>query len=291
MTRSRDGTAGNGRIGVSADACPKLAPFLTTAVGTGFSHVEIRILDVDPTAPMHTPAWRDEVRNAASDQGLTLSVHAVAGLNLAEKLPRLRRVSIDILEETVTQAAHLGAAWVTVHLGTCGLSSDHPKTRDRLAIAIESIEEALRRTTGCTVALAIENMVHFPETARHCHLGSSPAEFMALAALRSDPRVRTLFDLGHSVIARDAAWAECLLDAMSDDLVATHLHWNDRTHDRHWALTTEATRDAPFLGRLRAREGEFIAIFENHSLEEAITASNVWRSLGNRTVFMENFDA
>ena len=56
----------------------------------GVRHLEMRIDDVDAHGPMYDAGFRRALSRLRSDEGLTLSFHALSGVNLAEKIARLR---------------------------------------------------------------------------------------------------------------------------------------------------------------------------------------------------------
>jgi sugar phosphate isomerase/epimerase len=269
------------RYGVTSGHSQDWLAFLETAAQCGFAHVELRAFDAEPEAPIYDPRYLEAIRGFTRTHGMRLSVHVVSGINLAEKLPRLRRVSVDILLGTMEAAEYLGADWVTVHLGSAGFNNDSQQKRKRLDLAAESLRTVLEETKGMCVNLAVENLVRIPADKRHCRMGDSPADFAYLFECLASERLRTVFDLGHSVVESAEADALSLLEALSGRLIGMHVHWNHHLHDEHGSVGTEALRECPRLldRTVQLIRAGTVPVFESFSMGEVASSLEFFQSL------------
>ncbi len=249
-----------------------------------YRHIEFRVLEAEPHAKVLVPSYLHDVRVRCEDYGATCSMHAVPGINLSEKVARLRRVSTDILTETVHAAHGLGAKWVTVHLGSCGFQGQWAKKRSRMDDAAESIMAVLDRTAGSEVSVAIENLPAMPTSARCCKVGDCPADFLYIRGLLPKERVLTVFDCGHAVLEKSEDEAIELAASMGPAVVSTHIHSNSGYDDEHGPV------DAIALGRfaklwslvVELISRGAIALLESYSLQEsALSLASIQTILGS----------
>jgi sugar phosphate isomerase/epimerase len=225
-------------LGVCCKKGNEWLDYLAKIVGHGFEHIELNIADVSPRSPIYDPVYRKRVKRAVHELGLGLSLHCVGGINLAEKVDRIRQVSLDIVCEAVEVADDLGARWLTLHLGTAGISNAHPeRKRSRLEIVIDSIEQILTRTAGCPVMLGLENLPRLLPVQALSRLGDCAEEFETVLARLASPRVGVVFDIGHARINRPAKrYVRDFLAAVGPRVLGFHLHWNDSLEDLHAPL-------------------------------------------------------
>ncbi|HEX3483070.1 MAG TPA: sugar phosphate isomerase/epimerase family protein [Kofleriaceae bacterium] len=258
--------------------------YLARLDGHGFEHVELTIGDASPSSPAYDPGYRQRVRRAIGELGLGVSLHCAGGTNLAEKVERIRRVSLDIACEAVEIADDLGARWVTLHLGTAGISNGQAdRKRARLALVVDSVAQILARTAGSRVILGLENLPRLPDVQALSRLGDCAEEFAIVLAQLESPRVGVVFDIGHARIHRPAdRHVRDFLAAVAPRVVGFHLHWNDSCEDLHAPLAL-GERDE-LDGYLDAVGADLAhpapVLLECHALSDNLASAAVLRALG-----------
>jgi sugar phosphate isomerase/epimerase len=271
-------------LGVCCKKGNEWLDYLARLDGHGFEHIELNIADVSPRSPIYDPAYRQRVKRAVSELGLGLSLHCVGGTNLAEKVDRIRQVSLDIVCEAVEVADDLGARWLTLHLGTAGISNAHPeRKRARLGLVADSIEQILARTAGSQVMLGLENLPRLLPVQALSRIGDCAEELEAVLARLASPRVGVVFDIGHARINRPAdRYVRDFLAVVGPRVLGFHLHWNDGIEDIHAPLD-DRERDE-LCGYLDAIGAQLThpapVLLECHSLSENLASAAVLRQLG-----------
>jgi sugar phosphate isomerase/epimerase len=240
----------------------------------GLAHVEVRVDDLDEMVPGRRTAHADALAQMRAELGVSLSVHAFQGLNLGEKVGRVRAAIIDLVEEQLDFGERAGAAWLTLHLGTCGFGRTSPAKRDRLMIGAESVDTLLRRTAGMSVRIGLENLVRLPPEHSKCYLGDGLDDLRVLLDALPAPRMGVVFDTGHAAIDPERPVAE-FLAALRPWLLALHLHANDGFADQHAPLTDDWLRGHPGLADelVGAADAGVPLVLEHHDLDP------VWRGV------------
>lgn len=270
-------------LGVCCKKGNEWLDYLGRLDGHGFEHIELNIADVSPRSPIYDPAYRARVKRAVGELGLGVSLHCIGGTNLAEKVDRIRQVSLDIACEAVEVADALGARWVTLHLGTAGISNADPaRKRTRLALVVDSIEQILARTAGSTVQLGLENLPRLPETQALSRLGDCAEELAIVLGGLPSPRVGVVFDLGHARINRPTdQHVRDFLAAVGARVIGFHLHWNDGREDLHAPLEIAARDElCGYLAAIgRSLHHPAPVLLECHSLADNLACADVLRQL------------
>jgi sugar phosphate isomerase/epimerase len=270
-------------LGVCCKKGNEWLDYLARLGGHGFEHIELNIADVSPRSPIYDPAYRDRVKHATEDLGLGVSLHCLGGTNLAEKVDRIRQVSLDIACEAVEVADALGARWLTLHLGTAGISNADPaRKRARLDVVVDSIERILARTAGSGVMLGLENLPRLPAEQALSRLGDCAEELAIVLTRCTSPRVGVVFDLGHARINRPGdGYVRDFLAAVGPRIIGFHLHWNDSREDLHAPL--DAGECAELCGYLAAIDEQLDhpapVLLECYSLSDNLACAAVLREL------------
>ncbi len=256
------------------------------AASAEFRHVELRLDGADDVAPPagETPA---QVRAVADRAGVSLSVHAPSGLNLGEKVGRIRRESESIFLETLELASSLGARWVTTHLGSCSLSQRGPRRDTRLEYAAGAVASLLKRSDTLGIDLAVENLPVRPAVAERSYLGDSLADFQALFARVDHPRLKVIFDVGHALIRSDAYAALSLLKNLGERVVGFHVHQNDGQRDEHECLSPSGVSQPGYVELCRevcelADRRDAAIVFELRDLDAAVESRRLWNMVAKR---------
>lgn len=202
-----------------------------------FSHVELYVQDVDKKeSPIFNNTLLKEIRAIAKEKNLTLSLHCLMGINLGEKVKRLRQASIDIVKDTLCAADQMDALWTTIHLGTAGVINGDIKKFDRLQFVADSINEITNEHFCSKVGL--ENAFAVPNNTRPTRLGDSPEEFDYLfSKIEHEKAVGIILDFGHArIIANNfnKYW-----EKLQSHILACHMHWNNGVLDQHKPLLEE----------------------------------------------------
>lgn len=201
----------------------------------GLAHLEVRVDDVERSSLLFSESYQAELARICADLGLTLSVHSFAGVNLAEKVPRVRQCCVELFVEQMNFCDRVGAEWLTVHAGTCGFGAGDARKQARLSIASEAIAEVLERTAGTAVRIGIENVERLPAGLSKTYLGDCLLELNTLYSALPE-RAGFVFDAGHANLnpQRDAT---SLFAELQDRLLSVHVHANDGRRDLHTALS------------------------------------------------------
>lgn len=198
-------------------------------------HLEMRIDDIEKDSIMYSAAFRRELRSFCNGEGLSLSIHAFAGINLAEKIGRLRQHCVELHLEQMEFCEAVGARWLNLHLGTCGFSQDAERKASRLALAAESIDRLINETIGSPVGLGLENVERLPSGLKKAYLGDCLAELKAILDNGGD-RIGAVFDIGHANLNPEREPAD-LLAELEHRLWGVHVHANAGATDEHAPLT------------------------------------------------------
>jgi deoxyribonuclease-4 len=174
--------------------------------------------------------------------------HASYLINLAAPAPGARRQAIDAFTDELERGEALGLACLVIHPG----SHRGEGVAAGLARVTEAVDESLRRTEGCHIAVALENTAGGGHT-----VGRTLAELGALVRRSNRPeRVGVCLDTCHLFAAgydirRPAGWRavldECDAEIGLDRILAFHL--NDARSSLGSGLDRHEHIGAGFLGR------------------------------------------
>lgn len=233
------------------------------------AHLEVRVDDVERSSLLFSESYQAELARIRADLGLTLSVHSFAGVNLAEKVPRVRQCCVDVFVEQMNFCHRVGAEWLTVHAGTCGFGAGDVRKQVRLSIAAEAMAEVLERTARTPVRIGIENVERLPAGLSKAYLGDCLLELNELYSALPG-RTGFVFDAGHANLNPERDPASLLLE-LRKRLLSMHVHANDGLRDLHAALSAgwvEANRTL-VEAMLRAGVQGCPLIVEHYSIESA----------------------
>ncbi len=205
MTDIRD------RIGI--DAGDKLATedAVEWAVANGVRYIDTRI-DIAPNAlERFTEPVCTAIRERCADAGVTLGLHTLSAVNIAEVSPFLRDATDAYLRAYIDVAARLNAAWVEVHAGY-HFSDDKP-------LRMEAGLERLKRATGYAeekgVQLLLENLNAEPAQAEVNYLAHNVEECLYYFDAITSPALRWSFTINHATLVPEGIAG--FLDAMPVD--------------------------------------------------------------------------
>lgn len=148
------------------------------------------------------------IRDRLSETGVTLGLHTLSAVNIAEVSPFLRDAADQYLRAYIDAARRLGAEWVEVHAGY-HFTSD----RDlRMAAGRERLKHAVGYAEEQGVLLSLENMNWEPDLAEVHYLGHTVEECLYyFDAIQSD-HLRWSFTINHATLVPEGITG--FLDAM-----------------------------------------------------------------------------
>lgn len=246
---------------------------------TFFRHVELNIYDVSKASLIYDKKYLDSLIALGKKKEISFSVHALDGINLGEKIDRIRECSVIILAEALRIAEYIGAKWVTVHLGTAGFSSkDREKKWKRLNLAIQSLNQAIQISSTTKVKLAVENLYQYRSEKAKSKLGDSPEEISyVLSNVCEKERVAFLCDVGHAnILTSIETMMNQYCNGLNEAIIAAHVHFNNGVEDTHESLDKYGVKCKPVLSYLYDlyKRGGFL-VFESYSLEENMSSRKV----------------
>src|SRR5262245_54237423 len=147
------------RIGIDVGTKLPIEDAIGWAARHGVKSIDVQT-DIAPNALESFDDVRcKSVRHASTTFGISLALHTLSAVNVAEISPYMRQAADEYLKAYVTLAARLNAKWVIVH-GGYHFTSDM-KMRKEAAIARLAHAVALAEKLG--VQLLLENLNGEPE--------------------------------------------------------------------------------------------------------------------------------
>nr|WP_232423696.1 sugar phosphate isomerase/epimerase [Haladaptatus paucihalophilus] len=194
----------------------------------GLSHVELRkgYLDVrsDPPSP-------DRLRRIADDHGVTYTVHMPhRDCNLGNQNERLRRASVEAVEESLDLAADIEAGGVVVHGGSVRTRYPERAQEHGREQAVRSIRECINYAEEVEVPVCLENQRDKPSSRRNTAVPDRIAAFADDIGIDSE-YFRFTLDVGHAKAT--GVPYEAFVERFGDRIHVAHLHDNDGTGDDH----------------------------------------------------------
>lgn len=246
---------------------------------TFFDHVELNIYDVSKASLIYDKKCLDNLIALGKKKGISFSVHALDGINLGEKIDRIRECSVMILAEALKIAEYIEAKWVTVHLGIAGFSSkDREKKWKRLNLVIQSLNQAIQISETTKVKLAVENLYQYSSEKAKSKLGDSPEEIAyVLNNVCEQDRVAFLCDVGHAnILTSIEKMMNQYCNGFNEAIIAAHVHFNNGVEDTHESLEKYEVECKPVLSYLYDiyRRGG-ILVFESYSLDENMESRKI----------------
>ncbi|WP_240420358.1 sugar phosphate isomerase/epimerase family protein [Paenibacillus periandrae] len=256
--------------------------FLESEQNLDFTHIELYSSDVSPESYMFDHSYLTKVKETSSKKNYSLSLHAIQGINLGEKVRRLRNVSRDIVIETLYCGEYIDAKWVTIHLGTAGFSSERiDKKKHRLDLVIETLHEILEVTKNLKINIAIENLPRCPPSFAKTRLGDSKEEFEYIFSHIKSERLKMLFDIGHArILECESNTVNQFIEKVFDRILAFHLHWNDKYEDSH--LPLDDSSKIVLLKILQYLLSDRPLLFECYSRQDNLKSAKILRSLQDK---------
>jgi sugar phosphate isomerase/epimerase len=181
------------RIGIDLNRRMKLAPGLELAARHGIRYIDI-CLDPDPDLLDARHPRVAELRDRLASSGVTLGLHTLSSMNVAEDCPFLAEAADAYLAAYIKSARALGAGWVIVH-GGYHFTADK---RERMEVATARLARAAKVAESEGMTLLLENMNPEPEAAEVKYLVHDVDEAEFYFSRLTSPAVKWAFTSNHA---------------------------------------------------------------------------------------------
>lgn len=199
------------------------------AAELGFSRVDFNA-DGPPNYPgTFTTSRVRDVRALAARHGITIGIHSLSAVNMAEITPVMAAAANEYGRQNVELAAMLGATHVVVH-GGFHFSSDIDA---RFDASIARLKRTLKLAEGRGIELHFENHNAEPEHAEIRYIPHTVAEMQRFMTAVSSPSLRWACNVGHAMLVPDGF--EGFLAAFGADLIGhVRLHDTNGLWEEHF---------------------------------------------------------
>jgi len=181
------------RIGVDLNRRIGLEPGLDWAFERGIKFLDI-CLDPDPDLlDPANPRLRDAKARLA-DHGVTLGLHTLSSMNVAENCPFLSDAADGYLEAYIRSARAIGAGWVIVH-GGYHFTADK---QERMEVAVARLQRLSKVAENEGMTILLENMNPEPKDAEVKYLVHDVEEAKFYFSQLHSPALRWAFTANHA---------------------------------------------------------------------------------------------
>jgi sugar phosphate isomerase/epimerase len=196
------------RIGIDIGVKRSVEAGITWAAENGVHYVDFR-LDTGPDSfAAFTPERCEAIRDHADARGVTVGLHTLSAVNIAEFSPHLAEGADQYLRTYIDIAKAIDAAWVEVHAGY-HFTSD---VAQRMAVGRERLKRAVGYAETQGVVLLLENMNWEPEHAEVHYLAHNLEECHYYFDAIDSPHLRWAFTVNHAILVPEG------IDGFIDDM-------------------------------------------------------------------------
>lgn len=182
------------RIGIDIGVKTSIEDGISWAAANAVRFVDFR-LDTGPDAFARlTPARCQAIRQQAEQVGVTIGLHTLSAVNIAEFSPHLAEAADQYLRSYIDIAKLIDAGWVEVHAGY-HFSSD---VEQRMAAGLQRLKRAVDYAETQGVTLLLENLNWEPEHAEVHYLAHNLAECHYYFDAIDSPHLRWAFTVNHA---------------------------------------------------------------------------------------------
>ncbi|MGE3913664.1 MAG: sugar phosphate isomerase/epimerase family protein [Chloroflexota bacterium] len=146
-----------------------------------------------------TPERVQQVRRLAEQHGITLGIHSLSAVNMAEITPVMAAAADEYVRQNIELAHALGATHVVFH-GGFHFSSD---VEARFAASIARLKLAVQLAEERGIELHFENHNAEPEHAEIRYIPHTVAETRRFFDDVSSPKLRWACNVGHAMLVPD----------------------------------------------------------------------------------------
>lgn len=167
--------------------------------------------------PSHfSNSGRVHLRNLLANLSIESTLHATSwDLNISSLNPTIRKMSTDLVKESIDLAADIESRLVVIHPGR--LSSSKGEGQETHSILVEVLRELVQKAESRGILLALENMEQRPR-----EVVTTPTDLRTLIEEVGSPRLVGLVDIAHANTVSDPA--QFLRECLS---VLGHVHISD----------------------------------------------------------------
>ena len=198
---------------------------LEQAVELGFTRVDFNADKPEDYPATFTPERIAAVRRLAERHGLTIGIHTLSAINMAEITPVLHAAIDRYLLDTFDLAQALGCAYVICH-GGYHFGGDREA---RLRTAIDRMQRAAEWAEKRGIDIYFENHNTEPDEAEIHYMPRDVAETRLFFDAVRSPRFKWAFNVGHAHLVPDGL--DGFLDAFGVENIG-QVRLND-THGRY----------------------------------------------------------
>lgn len=181
------------RIGVDLNRRIGLDEGLDWAIRNGVRYLDI-CLDPDPDLLDPRNPRLTQARQRLRDNGITLGLHTLSSMNVAENCPFLSEAADAYLAAYLRSAQAIGAGWVIMH-GGYHFTADK---QERMEIAVERLARMCRIAEEEGSTILLENMNPEPTDAEVKYLVHDVEEAKFYFANLTSPALRWAFTSNHA---------------------------------------------------------------------------------------------
>lgn len=160
---------------------------------------EFYFLDFNADAgPNHMDGWDDErvrnVRRTCERTGISIGLHTLSAVNIAEYSPYVSRAADEYLRASVDLANRLGCRWTVVHAGYHFSSDVEARTR----AALERLKRTAQYAADTGARIILENLNKEPEHAEVNYMAHTVEELRGYFDQIPTERLGWAFTVNHS---------------------------------------------------------------------------------------------
>jgi sugar phosphate isomerase/epimerase len=181
------------RIGIDLNQRMGLEPGLDFAIENDVRFLNI-CLDPDPELLDPKNPRLGEAKARLKDNGLTLGLHTLSAMNVAEGSPFLDKAADDYLAAYIRSAKAIGAGWVIMH-GGYHFTADKEM---RMDLAVARLQRAAKIAEDEGVKIHLENMNPEPAGAEVKYLVHDVDEAVYYFQRLTSPAIRWVFTTNHA---------------------------------------------------------------------------------------------
>lgn len=196
------------RIGIDIGVKKAVEEGITWAAEHGIHYVDFRLETGPDSFAAFTLERCEAIRDHADASGVTIGLHTLSAVNIAEFSPHLAEGADQYLRTYIDIAKAIDADWVEVHAGY-HFTSD---VAQRMAAGRERLKRAVGYAEAQGVVLLLENMNWEPEHAEVHYLGHNLEECHYYFDAIDSPNLRWAFTVNHAVLVPEG------IDGFIDDL-------------------------------------------------------------------------
>lgn len=202
------------RMGVDIGRRLRLEEGIEWAAANGIRYIDVQLDTAHNAVTTFDDRRCEAVRAAAARHGITLGLHTLSAVNVAEYSPFVAEAVDRYLQSYIDVCPKLGAQWIVVHAGY-HFTSD---VRERMEAGCERLKRMTGYAEGKGVVLLLENLNNEPADAEVHYLAHTVEEWMYYFERIRSPNFRMSFTANHAHLV--PAGVAGFIDAIDFAMVA-----------------------------------------------------------------------